>query len=62
MKKLPKKIINALKEARKIEKEKLLPEKEVVAVYKEGISTLDKLKKFLKPAWFLSAKKEKKKR
>ena len=51
--KLNKKVMAALKEAKRLEKENLLSDKKVVAVYKEGLSTLDKLKKFLKPAWFV---------
>ena len=54
--------MKALKEAKKLEKEELLSVNKVVDVYKEGINTLDKLKKFLKPAWFVSGEKSKKKR
>ncbi len=57
--KLSKKVSVALKDAKRLEKENLLSDKKVVNVYKEGLSTLDKLKKFLKPAWFVGKEKRK---
>ncbi|MBI5065340.1 hypothetical protein HZA97_03815 [Candidatus Woesearchaeota archaeon] len=46
-----KEVEKALEEAKRIES-KLLPEKEIVSKYEEGIETLEKLKKLLKPDWF----------
>ena len=57
--KLSKKVREALKQAKRLERENLLPEKKIVNIYKEGLSTLDKLKSFLKPAWFVGKKKRK---
>lgn len=56
--KLSKKVKEALKQAKRLERENLLPEKKIVNVYKEGLSTLDKLKSFLKPAWFVGKKRK----
>ncbi len=46
-----KELDRALEEAKRIESN-LLPEKEIILKYEEGIETLEKLKKLLKPAWF----------
>ncbi|MBD3319429.1 hypothetical protein GF342_05995 [Candidatus Woesearchaeota archaeon] len=58
-----KNIRRAMKKAHDLEKHKLLDKKEVVSVYKEGISLSEKLKKLLRPSWFvkdLDSKKRKK--
>ncbi len=47
-----KEIQNALEEAKRLEKH-IISEKEIVEKYKEGIDTLEKLKKLLQPSWFI---------
>jgi hypothetical protein len=42
----------ALEEAKRLEAEQE-PVKDVVKVYKDGMDAAEKLKKYLKPAWFV---------
>jgi hypothetical protein len=48
-----KKVQDALKRARELEKHTPLSREEVVKIYKEGISFGETLKKLLKPSWFV---------
>ncbi len=49
-----KKVKEALKKAKELEAHQPMPREQVVQIYKEGISFGEKLRKFLKPAWFVS--------
>ena len=49
-----KKVREALEKARKMEKEKIPTPEEDLARQKEAASLSDKLRKLLKPAWFVS--------
>ncbi|MBD3361581.1 hypothetical protein GF358_02185 [Candidatus Woesearchaeota archaeon] len=48
------KIKEALKRAKELEKHQPMPKKKVVEIYKEGISFGEKIKNFLTPSWFVS--------
>lgn len=45
-------IEKALKEVKLLEKH-IIPEKEIIKKYKEGIERLEKLKELLEPSWFI---------
>ncbi|PIN81906.1 hypothetical protein COV11_00595 [Candidatus Woesearchaeota archaeon CG10_big_fil_rev_8_21_14_0_10_30_7] len=47
-----KEIQKALREAKKLEKH-IISEEEIIKKYKEGINTLERLKKLLEPSWFI---------
>ncbi|MBW2973403.1 hypothetical protein KY346_03345 [Candidatus Woesearchaeota archaeon] len=49
-----KKVKKALEKARELEKEHVLTPKEEIELQKEAVSLSEKLKKLLKPAWFVS--------
>ena len=49
-----KKVREALEKARALEKEKILTPEEDLARQKEATSLSEKLRKLLKPAWFVS--------
>ncbi len=53
MHKLKKNVKNALKQAKKLEKEPSMTTKQVVQLYKKGFEQAEKLKKLLKKSWFL---------
>lgn len=56
-----KEVQKALKEAKKLEKH-IIPQEEIVKTYEEGLEQLNKLKEFLKPAWFVKDTDSKKKK
>ena len=49
-----KRVKEALEKAKELEKKKLLTPKEEVELQQEAVSFSEKLKKLLKPAWFVS--------
>ncbi|MFC1774987.1 hypothetical protein ACFLZN_01580 [Nanoarchaeota archaeon] len=59
------KVKEALRKARKLEKHEPMSREEAVSTYKHGISLSEKLRKLLRPSWFvkdLDSKKKKKKK
>ena len=44
---------DALKKAKDLEKQHVPSREEIVSVYKEGLEEAEKLKKLLKPTWFV---------
>ena len=50
---LSRKVKQALKRARELERKEPMTKQELVSTYKEGISLSEKLRNFLKPAWFV---------
>ncbi|MBW2969264.1 hypothetical protein KY304_00875 [Candidatus Woesearchaeota archaeon] len=52
-----KKVRDALRRAKELEGHQPMSKEQVVQIYKEGISFGEKLKDFLKPAWFVKDEK-----
>ncbi len=50
---------NALKKAKELEKKTLISEKDIAKIQKETEKEAEKLKKTLKPAWYLGKKQQK---
>jgi len=53
---MKKTVKEALKKAKELEKKPVPTKAEVLSIYKEGITSAQKLNKLLKPAWFVSDK------
>ena len=52
----------AMRKARKVEKHELLTRKESVEVFKDGIRLGEKLKRLLRPSWFVKDLDEKRRK
>jgi len=63
---MKKEVMAAMKRAKELEKIPVPTDKEIVAIYKDGLKEAEKLRKLLKPHWFIAdtdkAKKKKTKR
>jgi hypothetical protein len=62
MVKQKKKVADALRKAKNVEKHKLLTKKESVAVFKEGLSLGERLRKLLSSSWFVKDLDQKKRK
>ena len=60
MSKLKSKVKNAIKQAKKIEKEPLMTTNQMVDLYKKGFQQADRLRKLLKEYWFINTKSRRK--
>lgn len=50
---LPKKVKEALKKAKELEKKEPMTKEELVTAYKEGVSLSEKMRNLLVPSWFV---------
>ena len=58
---MKKDVQKALEKAKQLEKKEPASREEIVKIYKEGLEEAEKLRKLLKPQWFISDTHKKKK-
>ena len=58
---MKKEVRKAMEKAKQLEKIPAPTKQEIVSIYKEGMEESEKLRKLLKPAWFVGGKATKKK-
>jgi len=51
---MKKEVRNAMERAKELEKIPLPSKEEITAIYKEGLEEAEKLRKLLKPQWFIA--------
>ncbi len=57
---MKKEVRQAMEKAKELEKVPIPTKEEIVAIYKEGLEEAEKLRKLLKPSWFVGDKHRKK--
>ena len=59
---MKKDVRKAMEKAKQLEKVPVPTKQEIVSIYKDGLEEAEKLRKMLKPAWFIDDKRAKKRR